>query len=149
MKTNFSDIANSSNYTAPEISGAELGRSVSQGNITEAVGKLNGYNSGFEEATATFNNIILVIFVSQLLQVFTHRFIYQEYPLKITFNDPFKKDKELFSWGSNYQPSDRTVNILKTIDGSLFAAGLTLAAYLALQVFGVPAYTYEVTTQFQ
>lgn len=114
-------------------------------NISYAVNKLSGYNEGFEKALSTYHDIVLVIFLTYLGQIITHRLVHREYPFKITLRDPFNPDNVIFSWGSDYQLSDRAQRIIGMVDGALFAAGLTLAAYLVLQVFGIPTYSWEVT----
>jgi len=146
MKYNVSDLANSSNYSVPggeTLSGAQIAGGPDP-NISYAVNKLSGYNEGFQKALSTYHDIVLVIFLTQLIQIVTHRFLYKDYPLSITISDPFG-DEVYKRIGSDYQPGPRAKNIISTLDGALFATGLTLAAYLVLQVFGVPAYSWEVT----
>ena len=142
MKYNLSDIGNSSNST---VLGGEEVSGIADPNVAYGVDKLSGYNEGFQKALSTYHDIVLVIFLTYVFQIVTHRLVHKEYPFRITITDPSDCDKVLFSWGSQYQLSDRAERIIGTVDGALFAAGLTLAAYLVLQVFGIPAYTWEVT----
>lgn len=142
MKYNLSDKVSSSNYSIPGGESAPYDPGVAYG-----VDKLSGYNEGFQKALSTYHDIVLVIFLTYVFQIVTHRLVHREYPFQITFTDPFNPDNVIFSWGSQYQLSDRAEHIISVIDGALFAAGLTLAAYLVLQVFGVPAYSWEVTVR--
>lgn len=117
----------------------------SQDAVQYGANKLSGYNQGFEKALSTFEEIIWVIFLAQLLQIVTHRILYREYPLSITVYHPITGE-ELHRFGSDYQLGDRAHRIVQVLDGALFAASLTLSAYLFLQIVGIPAYTFEVTS---
>jgi len=142
MKYNLSDLANSSNSTVP---GSEVPGAVGpNADVAYGVDKLSGYNEGFQEALSTYHDIVLAIFLTQLIQIATHRFLYKEYPLSITISHPFTGEK-IKRVGSDYQPGERAHRIISTVDGALFAAALTLSAYLVLQVFGVPAYEWSVS----
>lgn len=129
MKSTFPDLNLSSNSTASTTEGA-----------CYSAEKLSGYNEGFQEALSTLDQVIWVIFISQFIQVFTHRILTQQYPFQIEI-----KDKK---YGSKYQLGDTAVSIISYIDGVAFTASLTLSAFLFVQVVGVPAYDFEVRKVF-
>jgi len=148
MKYNISDLANSSNSTDPGTAIEGMNQAVGSGYGAAQYGaqKLSGYNEGFQKALSTFEEIIWVIFLAQVIQIVTHRLLYREYPLSITVSHPLTGE-DLYRFGSDYQPSDRVHRVIEIVDGALFAASLTLSAYLFLQIVGIPAYTFEVTTR--
>lgn len=145
MKYNLSDLYNSSNFSdpGPALEGANQAVGSGLGNAYYGAQKLSGYTEGFQKAISTYQEIIWVIFVAQLIQIATHRLLYREYPLSVTITDPLT-GKEFYRFGSDYQLGDRAERVIQIVDGALFAASLTLSAYLFLQVIGVPAYTWEV-----
>lgn len=112
--------------------------------VSQGVEKLQGYNAGFEKAISTFESVILVLFLTQLIQVVTFRFINREYPFSVTLNDPFTGDK-IKAWGSKKQLSPGTKRKIRFIHNNAFSLGLMLSAFLFIQIY-FPAYTWEVTT---
>jgi len=111
--------------------------------INQGVQKLQGYNKGLEEATSTYSDIVIVLFISQILQVIFHRLISRTYPFSITVKDP-RTGNQLFSWGSEKTLSKTQIRIIEILNNNVFSLGLTLAGYLFLINF-FPAYTYEVS----
>lgn len=107
------------------------------------IGRLQGYNAGMEKALSTFQEIVAVLFLTYLIQVFTHRFLYRDKPFSITLNDPITGE-ELQTWGSDRQLTDRERRIVKFIDNVSFTVGIAIAGFMFVQLY-VPAYTWEVT----
>jgi len=111
--------------------------------INQATQKIQGYNAGFEKAVSTFQEIILVMFTAQMIQIFTHRLLYREKPFAVTLNDPFSGE-ELWCYGSERQLEGRSRRVVKLIDQSAFTLGLMLSAFLVIQLY-FPAYTWSAT----
>lgn len=114
------------------------------GTISEGIGKLSGYNAGMEKALSTFQEIVVVLFATQLIQVFTHRLLYRDRPFAITINDPIKGD-EIWTWGSDKQLQGRSRRVVQFIDQASFTLGMALIGFMFVQLY-VPAYTWEVST---
>jgi len=110
--------------------------------IVQGKEKLQGYNQGFEEATSNFSDIILVLFISQVIQVITYRLLSRQNPFSIAITNP-KTGKELKSWGSEKQLTPRQIRIIEIINNNMFSLGLALATYLYV-VNNVPAYNFWV-----
>lgn len=110
--------------------------------INQGKEKIGGYNAGFEEATSNYHDIIAVLFISQLIQVLTHRFISRKNPFSITVTNPITGE-ELKSWGFEKNLSSRQHRILEIINNNMFSLGLALASYLFLVKY-VDAYYFWV-----
>jgi hypothetical protein len=109
------------------------------------IGKLQGYNEGFNQAVSTFQEIILVLIIGQTIQLITHRLLYREKPFSITIREPFSGEVILRK-GFNYKIQGRSWRIIKLINQATFTLTYTLTAFLFLQVF-FPAYSFEVVNR--
>lgn len=111
--------------------------------MNQGVQTLQGYNQGLKQANSTYSDIVIVLFISQIIQVITHRFISRSYPFSISITDP-RTGKNLVSWGSKKSLSNKQLRIIEIVNNNMFSLGLGLASYLFLINF-VPAYTFEVS----
>lgn len=105
---------NHSNYT---LQGSFQGRSLTP----EQEGKVEyvqGFNNGLEEATKKFNEIILILFAAQFMQL-----------LALTV---MNHNGEFF--GRQIVPEDK-VHWFKILNGNLVSLGFALTAYLVVVQF--------------
>lgn len=112
----------------------------------EGIPKLQGYNEGFNKAVNTFQEVIILLFAAQIIQLITHRLLYREKPFSITIKHPVTGQK-LLRKGSEKQVTGKTRRILKLLNQASFTISLFIAAFLTIQIF-FPAYTWEVKTVF-
>jgi len=112
--------------------------------IQEGTEKMSGYNAGMEKALSTFQEIVMVLFFTQLIQVVTHRLLYRDKPFAVTINHPISGE-EIHSWGSDKQLEGRLRRYVQFIDQVSFTVGMAIAGFMFVQLY-VPAYTWEVST---
>ena len=104
--------------------------------------KLEGYNEGFNQAVSTFNEIIIILLIGNIIQIFTYRLINREKPFSITIRTPLKGEI-IYQKGYNTEINGKTLRAVKLVDQAVFTLNLTLTAFLFMQTM-FPAYTWEV-----